>query len=124
MGFRPMARIEIGSCSGSGQGSSAAAAFRRIFDIALKLYIGVAGKRARAWALAELWLLCTAGASLHAAGDEFGCQRGAALAKTELTRGPILLHWGTLCFELRRLLRLALSPSWFGGISLRRPAVT
>jgi hypothetical protein len=38
----------MGSCSGSGEGSSAAAAFTRIFDIALKLYIGLAGKRARA----------------------------------------------------------------------------
>src|SRR4030042_4111510 len=88
MGFRPMARIEMGSCSGSGEESSAAGAFRRIFDIALKLYIGVAGKRARAWALAELWLLCTAGTSPHAVSDEFGCQRGAPLAKTELVRGP------------------------------------
>src|SRR6476661_374523 len=47
MGFRPIARIEMGSCSGSGVGSSAAAAFTRIFDIAFKLYIGLAGKRAR-----------------------------------------------------------------------------
>src|SRR5262249_6319981 len=34
MGLRPLARMEIGSCSGSDPWGSASAAFKRIFDIA------------------------------------------------------------------------------------------
>src|SRR5262245_7631737 len=71
MGFKPMAPIEVGNCPGSGEDSSATAAFTRIFDIVWKLYIGLAGKRAIASAWPNRVFSVTRADSPHLCGEKW-----------------------------------------------------
>ena len=60
--------------------------------------------------LAKVWLLCIAGDSPHLKFDKLGCQHRARLAEMRLQRGRFFHLGEIVCFELRRLLCLALSP--------------
>src|SRR6476646_5157989 len=107
MGLRPMARMETGNCSGSGEVGSAPAALTRIFDITWNYTSGLRDKRARACGQSRCGFAASPVDSPQVVVDKLGCQRNAGLAKQALSRG-LIHHWGKSMLRAAKVVVLSI----------------